>query len=70
MSETNYIYMIRRQRSKISHDVERFWPYKTEQEAQQVAAKLDGYKVSVEKHYSPLTFDEWIKTNNTRFPKL
>lgn len=69
MSYENYIYMIRRQRSKDLHDVERFWPYRTKEEALQAASTITGYTVLVGKHHSPLSYDEWIKTNNIRFPK-
>lgn len=69
MSNKNYIYMIRRQRSSKTGDVERFWPYKTKEEAERVAATIQGYKVTVEKHYTFMPYDKWIESNKVRFPK-
>lgn len=65
-----HVYMIRLQRSKKMTDVERFWFYETKEEAKQVAAKLHGYKVSVEKYCSSVPFEELIKINKTRYPNI
>ena len=69
MKNLYYAYVIRLQRSKVPHDVERFWYYETKEEAQSVANKLHGYKVTVERHYLPKPFQEMIK-ESTRYPKF
>lgn len=64
-----FAYVIRLQRSKVSHDCERFWYYETKEEAQSVANKLHGYKVTVERHYLPKPFQEMTK-EGTRYPQI
>ena len=68
----NYVYVIRLQRTWISTDVERFWYYETREDAEKDANKLHGYKVSIEKHYARLPFNELIKDKRvkTRYPNF
>lgn len=64
------VFMIRLQRSEKETDCERFWYYETKEEAESVAKKLNGYKVSVERLWSNVPFDELVKGNRTRYPNL
>ena len=64
------VFMIRLQRLEKCTDVERFWYYETKEEAENVARKLHGYKVSVERHFSRVPFKELIRDCRTRYPNL
>ena len=64
------VFAIRRKKKKKETDCERFWYYKTKEEAEDVAKKLSGYKVSVERWWSNVPFDELVKGNRTRYPNL
>ena len=64
------VFMIRLQRSEKCTDVERFWYYETKEEAENVARKLHGYKVSVERYFSRVPFKELIRDYRTRYPNF
>lgn len=69
------VYCIRLQRSKKVTDCERFWYYKTKQDAEEVAKKLHGYKITIETCYAGLPYEEliqgkWEFSRNMRYPKL
>lgn len=64
------VFVIRRQKSEKETDCERFWYYETKEEAEDVAKKLSGYKVSVERHFSRVPFKELVESCRTRYPNL
>ena len=64
------VFMIRLQRSAKETDVERFWYYRTKEDAEEVAKKLHGYKVSVERQWSRVPYDELITSCKTRYPNI
>lgn len=64
------VYSIRVQHTKVSYDTERFGYYKTKEDAEEDAKKLKGYKVSVERSYSRVPFEELVSSCKTRYPNL
>lgn len=64
------VYSIRVQHTKVSYDTERFGFYKTKEDAEKDAKKLKGYKVSVERSYSRVPFEELVSSCKTRYPNL
>lgn len=64
------VFVIRLQRSKKETDVERFWYYRTKEDAEAAAKQLHGYKVSVERHWSRVPYDDLITSNKTRYPNI
>ena len=64
------VFMIRLQRSEKDTDVERFGFYETKEETENVARKLHGYKVSVERYFSRVPFKELVNSCMTRYPNL
>jgi len=64
------VFMIRVQKSEVSHDTERFGYYETKEEAETVARKLHGYKISVERMFSNRPFKEMVAACFCRYPNL
>lgn len=64
------VFVIRLQRSEKETDVERFWYYQTKEDAEATANLLHGYKVSVERHWSRVPYNELIASCKTRYPNV
>lgn len=64
------VYLIRVQHTEVSHDTERFGFYKTKEDAEKDARKLKGYKVSVERSWSRVPFEELVSSCKTRYPNI